>query len=47
MLSQTYFFALAEDCLNFFLYSPMWYFSAIMFACCIVALVRRIFHIFS
>ena len=46
MYSQTFFFALVEDCLNLFLYTPMWYFSAIMFGFLVVCLVRRIFHIF-
>ena len=44
MLSQTYFFALVEDCLNFFLYSPMWYFSALMFAYVLIGIVRQLFH---
>lgn len=45
MFSSTYFFALVEDCFNLFLYTPMWYFTALMFAFILIGIVRKIFHI--
>lgn len=47
MFSSTYFFALCEDCMNFFMYSNAWYFSAIMLTCIIIALFRKILHLFD